>query len=96
VELEETKSVQLLNALKNDGFSIMLIYYYKKPNLGTNTSFLMRIIPISNSFKSAKNLFDTETTGFENTLAVAKKKENRRTITEYQQLLAALQKRNAC
>jgi carboxyl-terminal processing protease len=98
IQLEETKRSTIANALlKNDGvFHYATAYYYKNPNLGTqiptfsNTDFL----DFKQFLKTRKISFDTETElALKNTLAVAKKEKIDGTIiTEYQQLLTALQK----
>lgn len=98
IQLEETKTSTIANALlKNDGiFNYATAYYYKNPNLGSqvpsfsNSDFL----DFKQFLKTQKITFDTETEkALKNTLAVAKKEKIDATITtEYQQLLAALQK----
>ncbi|MDI5898036.1 S41 family peptidase [Flavobacterium yafengii] len=98
VELEEAKSSPITDALiKNDGiFNYVTSYYYKNPDLGnriptvTDADFL----DFKQFLKVQKFSFDTETElALKNTLAVAKKEKiDESIITEYQQLLAALQK----
>ncbi|MFV8365610.1 S41 family peptidase [Flavobacterium sp. XS1P27] len=98
VELEEAKSSPITDALiKNDGiFNYVTSYYYKNPDLGnriptiTDTDFL----DFKQFLKVQKFSFDTETElALKNTLAVAKKEKIEESIlTEYQQLLTALQK----
>jgi carboxyl-terminal processing protease len=98
IQLEETKTSAIANALlKNDGiFNYATAYYYKNPNLGeqiptfTNADYLN----FKQFLKTQKISFDTETEqALKNTLAVAKKEKIDGTIiTEYQQLLSALQK----
>jgi carboxyl-terminal processing protease len=98
IELEETKTSPITEALqKNDGiFNYVTNYYYKNPNLGSQ-------IPIFSDadfqdfkqfLKTEKYTFDTETElALKNTLAVAKKEKiDESIISEYQQLLTALQK----
>jgi carboxyl-terminal processing protease len=98
IELDETKTSPITDALlKNDGiFNYATHYYYKNPTLGN------QIPPFSDAdflafkqfLKTQKFSFDTETElALKNTLAVAKKEKIDESInTEYQQLLAALQK----
>ena len=98
VELEEAKSSPITDALiKNDGiFNFVTSYYYKNPDLGnriptvTDADFL----DFKQFLKVQKFSFDTETElALKNTLAVAKKEKIEESIlTEYQQLLTALQK----
>lgn len=98
IQMEETKTSTIANALlKNDRiFNFATAYYYKNPNLGTqipsfsNTDFL----DFKQFLKTEKISFNTETEqALKNTLAVAKKEKiDAAIITEYQQLLAALQK----
>ncbi|MDI5948423.1 S41 family peptidase [Flavobacterium yafengii] len=98
VELEEAKSSPITDALiKNDGiFNYVTSYYYKNPDLGnriptvTDADFL----DFKQYLKVQKFSFDTETElALKNTLAVAKKEKiDESIITEYQQLLTALQK----
>lgn len=98
VELEETKQSVISDALvKNDAiFNYATSYYYKNPNIGTT------IPTISDAdfegfkqFLKKENFqFDTETEkSLKAMLEVAKKeKVDAGIATEYQQLLAALQK----
>jgi carboxyl-terminal processing protease len=98
IQLEESKMSAIASALlKNDGiFNYATDYYYKNPNLGN------QIPDFSNAdyqnfkkFLKTQNIsFDTETElALKNTLVVAKKEKIDATIiTEYQQLLAALQR----
>ncbi|HMI06227.1 MAG TPA: S41 family peptidase [Flavobacterium sp.] len=98
VELDETKLSTITEALvKNDGiFNYVTSYYYKNPNLGTT------IPTISDSdftefkaFLKKQNFsFDTDTeVALKNTLTLAKKEKIDASImTEYQQLLSALQR----
>lgn len=98
IELAETKTSTIADALlKNDGiFNYVTQYYYKNPNLGTNipnfsdTDFT----DFKAYLKKEKFEFDTETElALKNTLATAKKEKIEESInTEYQQLLAALQR----
>jgi carboxyl-terminal processing protease len=98
IQLEETKTSTIANALlKNDAiFNYATAYYYKNPNLGeqipdfTSADFLN----FKQFLKNQKVSFDTETEqALKNTLAAAKKEKLDETIsTEYEQLLAALQK----
>ncbi|PKH66805.1 peptidase S41 [Flavobacterium sp. ALD4] len=98
IQLEETKTSSIANALlKNDGiFNYATAYYYENPNLGeqippfTNADYLN----FKQFLKTQKISFDTETEqALKNTLAMAKKEKIDGTIiTEYQQLLSALQK----
>lgn len=98
IELAETKTSTIADALlKNDGiFNYVTQYYYKNPNLGTNipnfsdTDFA----DFKAYLKKEKFEFDTETElALKNTLATAKKEKIEESInTEYQQLLAALQR----
>jgi carboxyl-terminal processing protease len=98
IQMEETKTSTIANALlKNDAiFNFATAYYYKNPNLGTqipsfsNTDFL----DFKQFLKTEKISFNTETEqALKNTLAVAKKEKiDAAIITEYQQLLATLQK----
>lgn len=98
IELEETKSSPILDALiKNDGiFNYATRYYYKNPNLGnkiptlTDTDYL----DFKQFLKDEKFSFDTETEyALKKTLAMAKKENLDESITkEYQQLLTAVQK----
>ncbi|MEZ7506151.1 S41 family peptidase [Flavobacterium sp. Arc2] len=98
IQLEETKTSPIANALlKNDGiFNYATAYYYKNPNFGaqipsfSNTDFL----DFKQFLKAQKISFDTETEqALKNTLAIAQKEKIDVAITtEYQQLLAAIQK----
>lgn len=98
VELEETKSSPITNALlRNDGiFNYATIYYYKNPNLGNQIPVISDTdySDFKQFLKAQKFSFDTETElALKNTLAVAKKEKLDESIqAEYQQLLAALQK----
>jgi carboxyl-terminal processing protease len=98
VQLEETKTSTIANALlKNDGiFNYATAYYYKNPNLGEQIPTLSNAdyLNFKQFLKTQKISFDTETElALKNTLAVAKKEKIDGTIiTEYQLLLAALQK----
>lgn len=98
IELAETKMSPITNALmKNDGvFDYATSYYYKNPNMGdkiptiTDTDY----INFKQFLKTNKITFDTETeVALKNTLATAKKENIDEAIqTEYQQLLASLEK----
>jgi carboxyl-terminal processing protease len=98
IQLEETKTSTIANALlKNDGiFNYATSYYYRNPNLGKQIPTLSNAdyLNFKQFLKTQKISFDTETEqALKNTLAVAKKEKIDGTIiTEYQQLLAALQK----
>ena len=98
VELEETKSSPITNALlRNDGiFNYVTSYYYKNPNLGTKIPVITDAdySDFKQFLKVQKFSFDTETEiALKNTLAVAKKEKLDESIqAEYQQLLSALQK----
>jgi carboxyl-terminal processing protease len=98
IQLEETKTSTIANALlKNDGiFNYATAYYYRNPNLGKQIPTLSNAdyLNFKQFLKTQKISFDTETEqALKNTLAVAKKEKIDGTIiTEYQQLLAALQK----
>jgi carboxyl-terminal processing protease len=98
VQLEETKTSTIANALlKNDGiFNYATAYYYKNPNLGEQIPTLSNAdyLNFKQFLKTQKISFDTGTElALKNTLAVAKKEKIDGTIiTEYQLLLAALQK----
>jgi carboxyl-terminal processing protease len=98
IELEEAKTSPITVALqRNDGiFDYATSYYYKNPNMGDKipqitdadyTSFKQYL-------KTNKITFDTETeVALKNTLATAKKENIDEAIqTEYQQLLASLEK----
>ena len=98
VELEETKSSPITNALlRNDGiFNYATTYYYKNPNLGNQIPIISDAdySDFKQFLKAQKFSFDTETElALKNTLAVAKKEKLDESIqAEYQQLLAELQK----
>ncbi|MFV8341534.1 S41 family peptidase [Flavobacterium sp. XS2P39] len=98
IELDQTKLSPITNALvKNDGiFNYVTDYYYKNPNLGNNIPTISDtdFLDFKQFLKTQKFSFDTETElALKNTLAVAKKEKiDESIITEYQQLLAALQK----
>lgn len=98
IELEETKTSPITEALqKNDGiFNYVTIYYYKNPNLGSQipTFSDADFQDFKQFLKTEKYTFDTETElALKNTLAVAKKEKiDGSIISEYQQLLTALQK----
>ena len=98
VELEETKSSPITNALlRNDGiFNYATTYYYKNPNLGNQIPIISDAdySDFKQFLKAQKFSFDTETElALKNTLAVAKKEKLEESIlVEYQQLLSALQK----
>ncbi|CAM4010795.1 S41 family peptidase [Flavobacterium sinopsychrotolerans] len=98
VELEETKSSPITNALlRNDGiFNYATAYYYKNPNLGNQIPVISDAdyLDFKQFLKVQKFSFDTETElALKNTLAVAKKEKlDESILAEYQQLLAALQK----
>ncbi|MGO4904972.1 S41 family peptidase [Flavobacterium sp. W20_MBD1_R3] len=98
VELEETKSSAITNALlRNDGiFNYVTAYYYKNPNLGNQIPVISDAdyLEFKQFLKAQKFSFDTETElALKNTLAVAKKEKlDESILVEYQQLLSALQK----
>jgi carboxyl-terminal processing protease len=98
IEMEETKTSPITNALlKNDGiFQYATYYYYKNPNLGTTIPTITDAdyADFKQFLKNQKLTFDTETEiALKNTLATAKKEKLDESIaTEYQQLLTALQK----
>jgi carboxyl-terminal processing protease len=98
VELEETKSSPITNALlRNDGiFNYATTYYYKNPNLGNQIPVISNAeyLEFKQFLKVQKFSFDTETElALKNTLAVAKKEKLDESIqAEYQELLSALQK----
>lgn len=98
IELDQTKLSAITNALvKNDGiFNYVTSYYYKNPNLGNSIPTISDadFLDFKQFLKTQKFSFDTETElALKNTLAVAKKEKiDESIITEYQQLLAALQK----
>jgi carboxyl-terminal processing protease len=98
IELEETKTSPITEALqKNDGiFNYVTNYYYKNPNLGNQipTFSDADFVDFKQFLKTEKYTFDTETElALKNTLAVAKKEKiDGSIISEYQQLLTALQR----
>jgi carboxyl-terminal processing protease len=98
IEMEETKTSPITNALlKNDGiFQYATYYYYKNPNLGTKIPTLTDAdySDFKQFLKTQKITFDTDTEiALKNTLATAKKESLDESITtEYQQLLTALQR----
>lgn len=98
IELEETKLSPITEALqKSDGiFNFVTAYYYKNPNLGDKIPTVSdaNFLEFKQFLKTEKFSFDTETElALKNTLAAAKKEKIDESITtEYQQLLAALQK----
>ena len=98
IELEETKTSPITEALqKNDGiFDYVTNYYYKNPNLGKQipTFSDADFQDFKQFLKTEKYTLDTETElALKNTLAVAKKEKiDGSIISEYQQLLTALQK----
>jgi carboxyl-terminal processing protease len=98
IELEEAKTSPITEALqKNDGiFNYVTNYYYKNPNLGNQipTFSDADFQDFKQFLKTGKYTFDTETElALKNTLAVAKKEKiDESIISEYQQLLTALQK----
>jgi carboxyl-terminal processing protease len=98
IELEETKSTPIMDALiKNDGiFNYATRYYYKNPNLGTQIPSISDAdyLDFKNFLKDQKISFDTDTgLALKKTLAAAKKEKIDENINkEYQQLLTALQK----
>lgn len=98
LELEETKLSQIASVLlRNDGiFNYVTSYYYKNPNLGNSIPTISDadFLDFKQFLKAQKFSFDTETElALKNTLAVAKEEKIDESITtEYQQLLAALQK----
>lgn len=101
VPMDESKTSVIANALiKNDGiFNYATAYYYKNPNQGN------QIPAFSNAdfqdfkqfLKNQKISFGTETEeSLKNTLAIAKKEAiDGAIISEYNQLLAAVQKSEA-
>jgi carboxyl-terminal processing protease len=101
IEIAETKTSMIADALqKNDGiFNYVTYYYYKNPDLGN------KIPTITDSdftdfkafLKREKTDINTETeVALKNTLEKAKKENIDTTIqTEYEQLLAALQRSEA-
>ena len=98
IEMEETKLSPVTQALvKNDGiFNYVTAYYYKNPNLGNQIPSFSDadFLDFKQFLKVQKFAFDTETElALKNTLAVAKKEKIDESISsEYQQLLAALEK----
>ena len=98
IELEETKLSPITEALqKNDGiFNYVTAYYYKNPNLGEKIPAISDadFLDFKQYLKTQKLTFDTDTElALKNTLAVAKKEKiDESIISEYQQLLTALQK----
>mgnify|MGYP003644792591 FL=1 len=98
IELKESNTSVITDALlKNDGiFNYVTRYYYKNPNLGDKIPTVTDADyqDFKQFLKAEKFSFDTETElALKNTLAVAKKEKIDDTIiTEYQQLLNALQK----
>jgi carboxyl-terminal processing protease len=98
IEMEETKWSPVTEALiKNDGiFNYVTTYYYKNPNLGNQIPSFSDadFLDFKQFLKAQKFAFDTETElALKNTLAVAKKEKIDESISsEYQQLLAALEK----
>ncbi|HAH56416.1 MAG TPA: peptidase S41 [Flavobacterium sp.] len=98
IELEETKTSPITNSLlKNDGiFDYVTSYYYKNLSLGDKIPTISDsdFLDFKQYLKTQKFSFDTETElALKNTLAAAKKENIDESITtEYQQLLAALQK----
>ena len=98
IELKESTTSVIADALiKNDGiFNYVTRYYYKNPNLGDKTPTITDADyqDFKQFLKAEKFSFDTETElALKNTLAVAKKEKiDDAIITEYQQLLNALQK----
>jgi carboxyl-terminal processing protease len=98
VELKETKQSNITEAVvKNDGiFNFVTDYYYKHPNLGNTIPTLTDadFNDFKQFLKKDHFSFDTETElALKNTMIVAKKEKMDAAIaTEYQNLLAALQK----
>lgn len=98
VELEETKSSAITTALiRNDGiFNYVTTYYYKNPDLGDHIPTITDadFQDFKQFLKVQKFSFDTETElALKNTLVIAKKEKiDESIVTEYQQLLTALQK----
>ncbi|MCG2610417.1 S41 family peptidase [Flavobacterium sp. SM15] len=98
IEMEEAKQSSIAAALvKGDGiFNFATEYYYKNPNLGTKIPTVTdQDFTNFKAFLKKENFqLDTETeVALKNTLAVAKKEKIDESIaTEYQQLLAALQR----
>jgi carboxyl-terminal processing protease len=98
LQLDESKTSPIASALlKNDGiFNYATDYYFKNPNLGSQIpSFSNADYQNFKQFLKTQNVsFDTETEiALKNTLAMAEKEKIDTTIiTEYEQLLVALQK----
>jgi carboxyl-terminal processing protease len=98
LELDESKTSPIASALlKNDGiFNYATDYYFKNPNFGNQIpSFSNADYQNFKQFLKTQNVsFDTETElALKNTLAMAKKEKiDTAIITEYEQLLVALQK----
>ncbi|MWB93743.1 PDZ domain-containing protein [Flavobacterium sp. GA093] len=98
IELEEAKTSPITVALqKNDGiFDYATSYYYKNPNMGDKIPQITDAdyASFKQYLKTNKITFDTETeVALKNTLATAKKENIDEAIqTEYQQLLASLEK----
>ena len=98
VELEETKTSTITEALqKNDGiFNYVTYYYYKNPNLGDKIPTITDAdyADFKAFLKREKISFDTETeAALKNTLEKAKKEKLNETIAvQYDQLMAAVQK----
>ncbi|MDI9256066.1 MULTISPECIES: S41 family peptidase [Flavobacterium] len=98
VEIEETKTSTIAEALqKNDGiFRYVTYYYYKNPNLGDKIPTLTDadFADFKAFLKREKIEFNTETElALKNTLEKAKKENVDSAISgEYQQLMAAVQK----
>jgi carboxyl-terminal processing protease len=101
VEIEETKTSMIADALqKNDGiFNYVTYYYYKNPTLGDKIPTLTDadFTDFKAFLKREKTDINTETEiALKNTLEKAKKENIDSAInTEYQQLLTALQKSEA-
>lgn len=101
IELEETKLSPITDALiKNDGiFNYVTQYYYKNPNLGNQIPAFSDAdySDFKQYLKAQKFSFDTETElALKNTLAIAQKEKiDQSILTEYQQLLLALQNSEA-
>ena len=98
VELAETKLSTITEALvRNDGiFNFATSYYYKNPNVGATIPAISDadFTEFKTFLKKQNFAFDTETElALKNTLATAKKEKiDAAIMTEYQQLLTALQK----
>lgn len=98
VELAETKMSTISEALvRNDGiFNYATEYYYKNPNLGATIPTISDadFTAFKAFLKKSNFSFDTDTEiALKNTLNTAKKEKIDASImTEYQQLLAALQR----